>query len=209
MASNNRRVPPLKRNAKKSKKSREFWIVLSILVFSLVFLVGITLYYYNTFVNLHQNIQNTRGQIESAFQMRGNLVPVLTSTVTNFVKHEDNVFMHTSDTRANFVNPRPTEGGPEAAEVDRELLSKLLAIAEQYPDLKTSESFQLLMSKIADAETIILEKRIEYNDAVNRYNTVVTSFPGFMYAPLFRFKEEPYFKWASKPEWFFELNANQ
>ena len=141
MASNNRRVPPLKRNAKKSKKSREFWIVLSIWVFSLVFLVGITIYYYNTFVNLQQDIQNTRGQIESAFQMRGNLVPVLTSTVTNFVKHEDNVFMHTSDTRANAISLRPTEGLPEAAEGGKELLSKLpqelqepISSAEEFGD---------------------------------------------------------------------------
>ena len=214
MPGNNRRVPPLKRNAKKFR-NKKFWIVALILaLFSL--LVGVEIYYYNLFVNLQQDIQSIRGQIGSSFQMRENLVPVLTSAVTNFVKHEDNVFMHTTDTRANSISPRPTEEGTSGARAslpafrgDEGLLSRLLAIAEQYPDLKSSEPFQLLMSKIADAETTIWEKRIEYNSTVNRYNSVLTSFPGFMWGLLFRFRKEPYFEWAGKPEWVFELNANE
>ena len=205
MPGSNRRIPLLKRNAEKSK-NKKFWIVVSISVLSFLFLVGVKIYYYNLFVNLQQDIQSIRGQIGSSFQMRENLVPVLTSAVTNLVKHEDNVFMHTTDTRANFIRG---EEGAAAAGSDEGLLSKLLAIAEQYPDLKSGEPFQLLMSKITDAETTIWEKRIEYNNVVDRYNSVLTAFPGFVYALLFRFKKEPYFEWAGKPEWVFEFNANE
>jgi LemA protein len=215
MPGNNRRVPLLKGNARKSR-SKRFWIVVSILVFSSLLLLGAKIYYYNLFVNLQQDIKSIQAQIGSSFQMRENLVPVLTSAVTNFVKHEDNVFMHTTDTRANSISPRPSEEGISKARTSlptsrgtEELLSRLLAIAEQYPDLKSSEPFQLLMSKIADAETTIWEKRIEYNNTVNRYNSVITSFPGIVYGLLFGFRKEPYFEWAGKPEWVFELNANE
>jgi LemA protein len=202
MNGNSRKVPSLKKNSKNSR-TKMLWIV-AVSCFSFILLVGAMIYYYNIFVNLQQNILNIRGQIESSFQMRENLVPVLTSTVTNFVEHEDNVFTHTTETRADSVR----EAKVDASGGNAGLLSKLLAIAEQYPDLKSSEPFQLLMSKIADAETTIWQKRIEYNNIVDRYNSIVTSFPGFAYAFLFGFRRESYFKWAGKPEWVFELNAN-
>ena len=198
----NRGISPLKKNAKKSR-NKTLWIV-ALSCFSFLLLVGHMIYYYNLFVNLQQNILSTRGQIESSFQMRENLVPVFTTTVTNFVEHEDNIFTHTTQTRADSVK----EAKVDASGGNAGLLSKLLAIAEQYPDLKSSEPFQLLMSKITDAETTIWQKRIEYNSIVDRYNSVITSFPGFAYAFLFGFSPESYFKWAGKPEWVFELNAN-
>ena len=205
MPANNNRSPRLSRIARKARR-KKFWVVASILALSFL-LAGVSTYYYNLLVNLEQDIQSIRGQIESSFQMRENLVPVLTSTVTDFVKHEDNVFTHTTTTRANSV--RGLGGTDAAMEGNQGLLSKLLAVGEQYPDLKSSEPFQLLMSKVADVETTIWEKRIEHNIIANRYNSMISSFPGFAYALVFRFRKEPYFEGAGKPEWVFELDANQ
>lgn len=205
MPANNRRSPRLSKNARKSRR-KKLWVVASILAL-LFSLAGVSIHYYNLLVNLQQNLKSIRGQIESSFQMRENLVPVLTSTVTDFTKHEDNVFTHTTATRANSIRGA---GGTGAAVAGNEgWLSKLLAVGEQYPDLKSSEPFQLLMSKVADVETTIWEKRIEHNIIADKYNSTITSFPGFAYAFAFRFRKEPYFKGAGKPEWVFELNANQ
>ena len=78
---------------------------------------------------------------------------------------------------------------PAAAAAGQQFLPSMLAVAEQYPDLKTSESFVLLLAKIADTESVILEMRMEYNRAVLNYNQIVTSIPGLAFAYIFRVVE--------------------
>ena len=82
-----------------------------------------------------------------------------------------------------------------------EILDKLLAIAEQYPALTTSGTFQLLMQQVTDAEAEILKQRLDYNDKVNIYTTAKSVFPGNIYGTLFNFCNFKYFEGTRKSEW--------
>jgi LemA protein len=183
------------------------WKLLGILAGLLLIVSGA--YYYNTFVALQQRVKTARAQIDSAVQMRRNLVPVLRAVVGELVGHEDDIFLHAADARAESVSgPRRSvrnvaraAGNTAAGDEFGQLLSKLLAISERYPDLKTGEPFQLLMGQLTDVEGTVLEKRVAYNEAVNIYNAGVTSFPGGTFALVFGFRRAEWFQQAGASEW--------
>jgi len=187
-------------------KHRHMTIALLILI--LVWQVVMAAAMYNDFINLRQEVVAARADIESCLQMRENLIPQLVVTVGDFVKHEDTVFLHSADVRAKSINPAQDAGRTNQPEQKRagtdsfhSFVSKLFAIAERYPELKTSESFQSLMSRAAEVEREIVEKRINYNYKAYKMNRKVTSFPEIIYAGLFGFKQVEYFRWNGEPEW--------
>jgi len=193
------------------------WKLVGILVGLLLIIVGT--YYYNTFVALQQRVNTARAQVDSAVQMRRNLVPVLRAVVRELVGHEDDIFLHAADVRAESVRGAPrsvsnvagaagnttagntTGGNMAAGDEFGQLLSKLLAIFERYPDLKTGEPFQLLMSQFTDVERTVLEKRLAYNEAVNIYNTWVVSFPSGTVGWPFGFRRVEWFEPVGESEW--------
>ncbi|MBW1737264.1 MAG: LemA family protein [Deltaproteobacteria bacterium] len=166
--------------------------------------IGHVIYYYNRLTTFRYDVVNAEAKVDSAIQYRANLVPVLIKSVTSFVAHEDDVFFRAVDARERSLTMagQVSEALKKAAErpVD-EILDKIMAIAEQYPDLKTSEPFQLLMKQVTDAEAEILKQRIDYNDRVNVYTTTMSMFPGNIYAALFRFPRYKYFEGGRKSEW--------
>ncbi len=183
-------------------------IVITLLILIVVAKVIIAIAIYNQFVNLEQEVNNARADIESCLQMRENLVPQLVATVSDFVEHEDTVFFHSADVRANSISPGPLaskSAKPGQRKIDTDnlqtSLSKLFAIAERYPELKTSESFQILMSKAAEVEKEIVDKRIIYNSKAYKINKKVTTLPERIYAFLYGVKKVKYFQWNGKPEW--------
>ena len=166
--------------------------------------IGHVIYYYNRLTTFRYDVVNAEAKMQSAIQYRANLVPVLIKSVTSFVAHEDDVFFRAVDARERSLTMagQVSEALKKAAErpVD-EILDKIMAIAEQYPDLKTSEPFQLLMKQVTDAEAEILKQRIDYNDRVNVYTTTMSMFPGNIYAALFNFPRYKYFEGSRKSEW--------
>ncbi len=183
------------------------WKLVGILTGLLLIICGT--YYYNTFVVLQQRVNTARAQVDSAVQMRRNLVPVLRTVVRELVGHEDDIFLHAADVRAESVRGAPRSvpnvagagGNMAAGDEFGQLLSKLLAIFERYPDLVTGEPFQLLMSQFTDVERTVLEKRLTYNEAVNIYNTCVASFPGGTIALIFGFRRAEWFEQTGASEW--------
>lgn len=196
-------------------------VVLSIIVF--IGLLAHVIYYYNYLTDMQFDVLTAEGKVAAAIQYRTNLMPVLAETVASFVEHEDNVFNRTVDARERQLTPsaelqarlkqaleragkgegkgkarRPAEQVPAGVQ---DLFKRVMAIAEQYPQLKTSETFQLLMTQVADAETKILVERSKYNDAVNVYTTALSMFPGNVYAYLFRFPVYDYFQLRPESEW--------
>ena len=174
-------------------------------------------YYYNLFVILGQEVKVARADIETTLQLRENMVPAILTTITEFINHENEIFIHAADLRAKSLENKPRSSERESNPSDNpvpggdwdKLLSKLFAIAERYPDLKTGEPFVLLMSKIADAEIEILNKRVRYNEKVLNYNIKVSTFPSFPFAYIFARKIEPYFQWTGKPEWVTTLDEEK
>jgi len=183
----------------------------------IVIIVGISIYYYNLFVILAQEVKVGRADIESTLQLRENMVPAILTTITELINHENEIFIHAADVRAKSLENNPQSSESESNPSDNpapgndfnELLSKLFAIAERYPDLKTGEPFVLLMSKIADAEMEILNKRVKYNEKVLNYNIRISTFPSAPFAYIFTRKIEPYFQWTGKPEWVTTLDEEK
>jgi len=180
-----------------------------IITIVIAIIIGINISYYNMFVNLTQDVKDARSDIETTLQLRENMVPSILTTINDFINHENEIFINAANVRAKSLENKLQSSGSESnpsgnlvpADDWDKLLSQLIAIAERYPDLKTGEPFVLLMSKIADAEMEILNKRVEYNKKVRSLNIKVNSFPGSLFSYVFEIKSEPYFQWTGKPEW--------
>jgi len=198
--------------------NKRWWIFIGVVVpVILVLIIGINTYYYNWFVNLAQEVRDARANVETTLQLRENMVPAILTSLTEFMSHENEIFIHAADVRARSVENKPQpsdESAPPSSmpvSVDEwdKLLSKLFAIAESYPDLKTGEPFQLLMTKISDAEMEILMKRVQYNEKVRNYNIVISTFPAVVFSYMFKRKPEQYFQWKGTPEWVSMLDEEK
>ena len=171
------------------------------------------IYYFNRLTTMEQQVTNLRSQIESGLQMRQNIVPALTLVVHQFINHERDVFLSAVEAREKSLNGSKETGrlvqglkGLTGEDISSSALARFMAIAENYPQLVSSQSYQLLISQIADVENQIYKKRIEYNDAVNVYNTRLSTFPANIVGRVLRFRVQPYFSWEKEPEWVFEAN---
>ncbi len=187
---------------RKLRLLKRFLIVLIILV--ALAILGHVIYYFNSLTNMRYDVITAKSQVESAIQYRANLVPVLIESVTGFVGHEDDVFNRAVDARERSLTAARqavAELRKAGSQPMKEMLQKIMAIAEQYPDLKTSEAFQLLMTQVTNAEAEILKQRIAYNDYVNTYTTAMSMFPGNFYAAVFNFPSFEYFKGTWQSEW--------
>jgi len=179
-------------------------LVIWLVILVVLAVLGHVIYYYNRLTGLKYDVVNAEAKVDSAIQYRANLVPLLIKSVSIFVDHEDNVFIRAVDARERSL----TMAGQVSKELEKaagrpmeEILDRIMAIAEQYPDLKVSESFQLLMNQATAAEAEILKQRIEYNDTANIYTTAMSLFPGNFYAALFNFPNYKYFEGIRKSEW--------
>jgi len=202
-------------NSPPPSSKKRLWRIIFIGVIFVIMIV-INIYYYNLFVNIKQEVREVRANVETTLQLRENMVPAILTTITEFINHENEIFIHAADVRAKSLENRPQfskiEPNPSSKPVPvgdwDKLLSELFAIAERYPDLKTGEPFQLLMSKIADAELEILNKRVEYNEKVRTFNVRISTFPAAFFSYMFKVKPEPYFQWKGKPEWVSTLDED-
>ena len=201
-----------KRFDKFFKFFRERYKVILISAFVL-YSAAIHIHYFNALTVMEQQVTNTKAQIESGLQMRQNLVPALTTVVYQFITHEKNVFLSAVKARENSLS---ASAGMDklmgslkeltGTEFSKSSLSRFMAVAENYPQLVSSGSYQLLIGRIAEVENQIFTKRLEYNNAVNQYNTRLCTFPVNMLGRVMGFRIEPYFTWTNKPEWVFVTN---
>jgi LemA protein len=177
-------------------------------------LISHVIYYYNYLTDLRFNVVTERSNVSIAVQYRRNLMPVLVNSVVSFVDHEDSVFNRAVDARERELagnrtlsaSVRDRLGGAlkkwaKERTPWQNMLSGIIAIAEQYPELKTSEAFQIFMTKMTETESNILERRTKYNDALNAYTTAVTMFPGNIYSNIFRFPSYEYYDDTTRSEW--------
>ncbi|MGI6614730.1 MAG: LemA family protein [Dethiobacteria bacterium] len=150
---------------------------------------------YNTLVNLDEEVNNNWSQVENQLQRRLDLIPNLVETVKGYAAHEREVIDGVSSSRAKLAGAMDD---PEAAAAaDQELsgaLSRLLAIVENYPDLKADENFRQLQDELAGTENRIAVARMDYNNTVKVINAAVRRFPTVIIARLFGFDSRDYFE---------------
>jgi len=149
---------------------------------------------YNRFVSQEEAIKQQWAQVENQLQRRNDLIPNLVETVKGYATHEESVFKEIADSRSKLLAAKSPEETIEAANQQTAALGRLLAVVENYPNLKANEQFNRLMDELAGTENRIAVERMRYNQKVQEYNTSRRQFPANLTARVFGFKEYPYFQ---------------
>ena len=149
---------------------------------------------YNTFVSQEQAIKAQWAQVENQLQRRNDLIPNLVETTKGFAQHEEAVYKDIADARSRLLAAKSPEETIAAANQQTSALGRLLAVVENYPQLKSNEQFNRLMDELAGTENRIAVERMRYNEAIQAYNTKRGQFPSNMTAKMFGFKEYPFFQ---------------
>src|SRR5712675_1772402 len=137
---------------------------------------------YNTFVSQEQTIKAQWAQVENQLQRRNDLIPNLVETTKGFAQHEESVYKDIADARSRLLAAKSPDESIAAANQQSSALGRLLAVVENYPNLKANEQFNRLMDEIAGTENRLIVARKRYNDALQDYNTSRRQFPANMTA---------------------------
>jgi LemA protein len=151
----------------------------------------------NSLVSLKEDVEMQQSQIETTLQRRSDLIPNLVATVKGYANHEEKVFTEIADARsklAGSIESGDMESISEANNALDSALGRLLAISENYPDLKASEQFIALQDELAGTENRIAVARQYYNEKVNTYNTTVQRFPTSIVAGMSGYYPMQYFE---------------
>jgi LemA protein len=149
---------------------------------------------YNTFVGQEEAIKAQWAQVENQLQRRNDLIPNLVETVKGYATHEQAVFQEIADARAKLLAAKSPEETIQAANQQTSALGRLLAVVENYPNLKANEQFNRLMDELSGTENRLAVERMRYNEKVQAYNTSRRQFPANLTAKMFGFKEYPFFQ---------------
>lgn len=148
---------------------------------------------YNRFTSQEEAIKAQWGQVENQLQRRNDLIPNLVATVQGFAAQEKDVFQSVADARAQMAGATTPAQRIEAANAESSALARLLVVVENYPQLKSNETFMRLMDELAGTENRLSVERMRYNERLQEYNTLRRRFPANVTAKLFGFEEYPYF----------------
>lgn len=163
---------------------------------------------YNSLVTLGQAVDAQWGQVQNVYQRRADLIPNLVATVKGAANFESSTYTAVAKARASVgqISPQvvqnainnPQDFAKYAAAQDQlgSALSRLLAVVENYPQLKATENFQTLQAQLEGTENRIAFERRKYNDVARDFNTKRDTFPTVLFAGMFgsRFNEKPYFQ---------------
>ena len=158
---------------------------------------------YNRLVKRQEVVKSAWAQVENQYQRRTDLIPNLVETVKGYARHEQETFTKVIEARAKATQLNvdagklTTEHLQQFNQVQDELsqsLSRLMAVIENYPDLKANENFIMLQGQLEGAENRISVERKRFNESVNRYNTYRRRFPKNIAAAILGFKEIKYFE---------------
>ena len=166
------------------------FIILIVLVAIVAFVISI----YNGLVTSRNKVKNAWSQIDVQLQRRFDLIPNLVETVKGYMAHEAETLEKVTELRTSWANVKTVQ---EKAELNNQLSSSLktiMAVAENYPELKANQNFTKLSEELASTENKIAFSRQFYNDTVTMYNTKLQVFPSNIIAGMFNFIQEELFK---------------
>ena len=158
---------------------------------------------YNGMVKMDEQVQNKWANVETQYQRRADLIPNLVSTVKGYAKHEqqtlENVVKARSEATqvkvdAENLTPEKLAAFQKAQSGVSSALGRLLAVAENYPDLKANQHFLELQSQLEGTENRITVARKDFNDAAKSYNQSIRQFPKNILAGMFGFEKKSYFE---------------
>ena len=149
---------------------------------------------YNRFVSQDEAIKAQWAQVQNQLQRRNDLIPNLVESVKGYAAHEEGVFTAIANARAQLLAAKSPQETIEAANAQTSALGRLLAVVENYPQLKANEQFNRLMDELSGTENRIAVERMRYNDRVREYNTSTRQFPANVTAAIFGFDQYPFFE---------------
>jgi LemA protein len=155
--------------------------------------VGLSGCSYNKFTTQEEAIKAQWAQVQNQIQRRNDLIPNLVETVKGYAAHEEGVFKEIADSRSRLLSAKTPEETIAASNQQTAALGRLLAVAENYPNLKANEQFNRLMDELSGTENRLATERMRYNERIQEYNTQRRRFPSNVTAKMFGFKEYPYF----------------
>jgi len=149
---------------------------------------------YNKFVSQEEAIKAQWAQVENQLQRRNDLIPNLVETVKGYAAHEEGVYKDIADARSRLLAAKSPEETIQAANQQTSALGRLLAVVENYPQLRANEQFNRLMDELSGTENRLAVERMRYNERLQEYNTSRRQFPANVTAKMFGFKEYPFFQ---------------
>jgi LemA protein len=165
---------------------------------------------YNSLIAQQQIVESKWGQVENVYQRRSDLIPNLVATVKGYAAHESEVLEAVTASRSQvgsmritpdiLNNPAEFQKYQQAQAGLTGALSRLLLVAERYPDLKANQNFLELQSQLEGTENRIAVERMRFNEAAQEYNTKVMQFPANVIARFFGFQKKEYFQSAPGSE---------
>ncbi len=159
---------------------------------------------YNSLVGRAQEVDKQWAQVQNVYQRRADLVPNLVATVSGAANFEKSTLTEITEARASVgqVKLDPNQSPTDPAKLEEfqkaqarlsSALSRLLVVVERYPDLKATSNFRDLQAQLEGTENRITVERQKFNEAVQKYNTSVKSFPTVFIAGMFGYQTKPYF----------------
>ncbi len=180
-------------------------IIVAVVLVVAVGIYRLTAGNYNKMVELDENVSSAWSQVENQYQRRLDLIPNLVSTVKGYAKQESDVFTKVAEARSKAgglvnIDSSITDDSEKLAEfqkVQGELsssLQRLLAVSENYPELKSNENFLALQDELAGTENRISVERKRFNEAAQKYNSFIRRFPQNIIASMNGFEKKAYFE---------------
>lgn len=175
------------------------WLVVLIII-GIIFIMfaGWFVNGWNQVMRLNQGVSEAWAQVENQLQRRNDLVPNLVNTVKGYASHERQLFSRITELRSQWAKAQTRAEKIQAAEGLGGVLSRLLLVAENYPELKASENFLTLQAQLEGTENRIAVERNRYNLSVKEFNTYIQNIPGVFFASL---------RGLNKPVVYFQAEA--
>lgn len=171
-----------------------------VLIFVVLFLIvfaSMAIGSYNGLIRLRNQVERAWSNIDVILKQRFEEIPQLIQVIEQFTSYEGSVIKHLVEARANYGSARSVSDKIKASQEMTLALSGVMAIGEQYPELKSSESFRQLQERISSLENAIADRRETYNDAVANFNTRIEQFPDVFAARFLNYQRQELFKAAA------------
>ena len=174
----------LKNNGEKEDMMKNVWIIIGVIALVVLIIGGWLIGGLNHVVQLDEAVNSSWAQVENQLQRRNDLIPNLVSTVKGYAGHEKTLLTEVTQLRSQWSTAQTRQEKIDTANQMTEALSRLLLIAENYPDLKANQNFLALQAQLEGTENRIAVERMRYNDAVKAFNAYRRTVFGSMFASM-------------------------